>query len=472
MDDPLSYLPQSNESETCLQALLEEISQHVALALSRPCPVYANEHVTRVEFLDSMAWVMSRTHRAIYLEVRDVDGTWQRSQLSFNILKPLSSAFWLDQALLPWIQRIERIFGGRAVDAHWQLRQSLEHHFHHADFLKATSRQIGYHMVPEPALLEVIRLLRRWKPKLKQNNETYCSLWEEESVWTNLARFYPQLVHLYYLARSGGLLEAGAGLGKLRSTCLELGLNRAGWRFLSQYGEAAYKALVPRGAEIDFALTELLAYVDWQARANIAGPFNELLGVSAHYYGSVQDEESGQCTYILDPRLARAHQDYRDAKELSDDEEEEYQYDWSRVLMWMRDHRPEFDRNQWRAGWPAILKAYKNWLLLQPDQLQWSSLLEPFTRGKWRIKPLTGSNQLAVEGMRMKHCVAGYAEQCHEGEYRVFAIEKAESGKPTATVGLKKAGDGWALDQVQGKFNRKAGKKVSAVAKKILKRAN
>ena len=467
----LPYLPQSNQPNADLQAVFNQVSRHIAMALSRPCTVLANDYQTRVEFLDSIAWVASRARRCIFLEVRDVNGDWQMSAEAFDFSRPLHKPFWLDQAMLPWISRIDQVFGERAVDAHWRLRKNLEHRFHNTEILAAVAQQVKFHLAAAPAFIGVLRKLLGVGSYLDSTNESFNEYWQDEMSWVAMVNHYPRLVHLYCEARGQGLLPAGSGVVELRRLCRGLGLSRAGWRFLSRYGEEAYEFAYFCTRDGRWRLPQVVNLVEWQSRTGLGKPMAWEALYDLDVAGCIRADETGRYRIDVDPRIARVHQDYRATLDEPEDPEA-VDYAVRTVFRWVRDHQPDFDRNQWKSGWPAIKRACEKWLRERPDFYCWSPLLESFEIDRWSVKPLVGSNQLALEGVRMKHCVEMYTERCLDGEYKVFAVEDTKSGQAVATLGLEWKDDKWVLEQARGKLNREVREELEPVVHAILGKAN
>ncbi len=462
----------ASESFSSMENLYDRISNNITSALSQPCPVFSDDHSTRVEFLDCIAWVISSKHRAVFLEVRGADGKWKMSRIKFNMADPLGDTLWLDQVLLPWVPQIERAFGIRAVEVHWQLRRELECKFHRADFLSATSRQISYHLKPMPVLDRVCKHICKWDPEFELDNEIVSNFWAEEPVWSNLANYYPHLIHLYHTVREEGLIKPESGLSGFRAMCLQLGMSRAGWRFLSRFGELAYEGLEFQIIEYGLSTAELLAFIDWQARAGLDTPLPGILGERVIVADCIKPDNCGQLSVQVDPRLARVAFAYLD-QALEDDTLDGFvDNEWLEVLMWIHRERPTFDRNQWHAGWPAIHNSFVEWSKNNHNNLSWSPILESFVFDQWRVRPLTSSSELVEEGIRMDHCVGSYDKFCFEEDGRIFTVENATTKEPVATIGIKNTSDGWVLDQVMGKRNHNPRPEMLVVAELIREKLN
>ena len=90
-------------------------------------------------------------------------------------------------------------------------------------------------------------------------------------------------------------------------------------------------------------------------------------------------DRAGNCIVIPDPRLARIAVDTWAESEEDDTAIDNVLTRWLDVVEWIRDHAPVFDRNQWKAGWPAIERSYQQWCRRQAPIVHWARSLEPFT---------------------------------------------------------------------------------------------
>ena len=71
-----------------------------------------------------------------------------------------------------------------------------------------------------------------------------------------------------------------------------------------------------------------------------------------------------------------------------------------------------------------------------------------------QIIPLSTSEDLAMEGARMSHCVGGYHQQCRNGQYRIFSI-RTMGGEGVATLTMTRDNDQeWKRHILLGPNNR------------------
>jgi len=252
------------------------------------------------------------------------------------------------------------------------------------------------------------------------------------------------------LAIANGMISKEDDMGVLRETCLARGLNKAGWRFLNRYGKDAYTVAFSMLEDTENEFRKALFYVIWQCRGELKEPLAFELGKRLiTCLGGIWCSDP-----VIDPRIFKVANDHWN--KLADPSERHYfaQEEWVRVISWMHDEQPIFDRNQRRSGWRAIYRRFQKWQRLNPEQNTWKSMLPAFDQGDYRVQPLTSSYDLAQEGYRMRHCVAAYARRCLSGKYRLFSVSELSSDSPLATIGILKEDDYWKIDQIKGRFNQ------------------
>lgn len=267
---------------------------------------------------------------------------------------------------------------------------------------------------------------------------------------TRPANYRHPLKNFRKLAIANEVISKEDDMGVLRKTCFALGLNKAGWRFLNRHGKDAYTAVFTMLEDNDSVFEMAVFYVIWQCRGGLREPLALELGkrlitcLGGIYCPDLE----------VDPRVIKIANDHWN--KLTDPGERHYfaREEWMRVITWMRDEQPVFDRNQWRSGWQAIHRNFQKWQRLNPERNTWKSILPAFDQGGFHVWPLTCSHDLAQEGYRMRHCVVSYARRCLSGEYRLFSISEISSGRPLVTIGIMKEDNYWKIDQIKGRFNQ------------------
>jgi hypothetical protein len=471
-DQPLdpSWLTamQTPEQGKKLKCLFEEISQQLAFALSQPCPVFEDRYCVRVEFLDCIAWVALKVERVLRMEVKDSKGYWQLSTLRFDLLKPMHTISWIDQVLLAWVADIVVTFRDDAEEAYDWLRKEVRKRFHDKSSLHGVRQQVRHHMSVAPGMLEAfLHIKRQAGMRRALMNTDVSEMWPAADFWAELHEKHPGLTLLCYLAKKGKKNGPMWNVSKVRSTCLKHGLSPSGWRYLLKVGEASYRAIIDSGIGDAKAFPMAIKLIEWQSRSGLKGSLPPEMAIAFINFAAMALLEGLNIADHVDPRIAKVATAYYLKLDPAGDRAEFVEKDWLEVLIWMRNTQPEIDKNQWRSGWSCIWKKYDTGLRRRDSTAEWESRVNDISIFGMKVKPLTSSKELCLEGMKMNHCVSSYAKVCLEGTYRVFSISNATAEKRIATVGLSCTDHVWRLDQIKGRYNRKVNPEVESLSKTL-----
>jgi hypothetical protein len=491
VDYPFSW-PQSNfvastEGEVfrswrqeCLQAmdtpeqadrllgLLNEIALQLAEKINRPATVFEDRHAVRVEFLGAVAFVALKIEREVRLEIRELEGGWQLSSRRFDLLEPLQRPYWVEQFLLPWLDEVVLTFEENAVAAWDWLRDKLESLFHGRGALAGIEQQVRYHMCVNPGMLEAFKVIKSHIGGCQFIlNSEIGDMWLNADFWAELYQKHPELIMLCHLADKSGRAKAIRDVSEVRARCLEAGLSPAGWRFLLRQGESCYRALAELGNTGAHAFMDAIDFIEWQSRAGLENPLPGSLAQAFMSFAALVGHRQGRLQEQIDPRFARVAAEHYASLPRGAQRKAFVQDDLLEILIWMQNKKPRLDKSQWKSGWPAIWRAFEKSLAGFVPENEWSSCVSEMTLQDMRVKPLTSSKALCLEGLRMKNCVSSYAARCRKGSYRVFSICEIDSDKRVATVGLELEKNAWQLDQVKAKCNREASDEVKALARSL-----
>ncbi len=459
---------QTAEQGKKLKCLFEEISRQLAFALSQPSPVFEDRYSVRVEFLDCIAWVALKVERVLRMEVKDSQGYWQLSTFRFNLLKPMHTISWIDQVLLAWVAEIVITFRDDAEEAYDWLRKEIRKRFHDKTSLHGVRQQVSHHMSVAPGMIEAFLHIKR-QAGMRQAlmNTDVSEMWPAADFWAELHEKHPGLTLLCYLAAKGKKNGSMWKFSEVRSSCLKNGLSPSGWRYLLKEGEAGYRAIIDSGIGEAKAFPMAIKLIEWQSRTGLKGSLPPEMAKAFINFAAMALLEGLNIAEHVDPRIARVATTYYLKLEQADDRTEFVEKDWLEILIWLRNTRPEIDKNQWRSGWSCIWKKYAAGLGDRDSTAEWESRIGDISILGMKVKPLTSSKDLCLEGMKMNHCVSSYAKVCLGGSYRVFSIREARAEKRIATVGLSFADNVWRLDQIKGRYNRKVSSEVESLSKTL-----
>lgn len=466
-----SCLTAMQTPEQCkkLQCLFKEISQQLAFALSRPCSVFEDRYSVRVEFLDCIAWVELKVERVIRMEVKDSKGYWQLSTFRFDLLQPMHTISWIDQVLLAWVADIVVAFWDDAEDAYDWLRKELRKRFHNKSSLHGIRQQVRHHMSVDPGMIEALLHIKR-QAGMRQAlmNSDVSEMWPAADFWAELHEKYPGLTLLCHLATKDRKNGSMRKVSEVRSTCLKHGLSPSGWRYLLKVGEASYHAVIDSGIGGAKAFPMAIGLIEWQSRSGLKGSLPQEMALAFINFAAMALLEGLNIADHVDPRIARIATTYYLKLDQADDRTEFVEKDWIEVLIWLRSNaQPEIDKNQWRSSWSCIWKIYDAGLGGRDSTAEWEFRVSDLSIFGLKVKPLTSSKELCLEGMQMNRCVSSYAKVCREGTHRVFSIREATAEKRIATVGLSFTDCVWKLDQIKGRNNCTVSSEVESLSKTL-----
>lgn len=458
------------EQRDRLLALYNTVRLELAQALSRPAPVFEDRHAVRVEFLDSISFVALKIEREIRLEIREMGAGWQLSSQRFDLLKPLHRPSWIELFLVRWLDDIVLAFDANAEDAWGWLLEKLKAEFHKDEVLDGIRRQVRQHVCVNPGMLEAAKVIKMHTggTRFVMNTEI-GDMWLKADFWAELYDKYPDLVMLCDFATKSSRVGGIDDVSEIRARCLEAGLSPAGWRFLLRNGESSYGALLDLGITGVRAFSIAVDFIEWQTRTGLKEPMPLEPAQAVVSFAALQGDRPATLCEQIDPRFGPVVMQHYATLEDSRARAAFVGNDCLEILVWLRDAKPRIGKNQWKAGWASLWRSYEASFTGEDHKREWNSRVPEMTVEGLRVVPLTSSVALCLEGMRMKNCVASYADVCKKGNYRVFSIREISSEKRVATVGLERRRNTWVLDQVKAKCNRAASKAATELAQSLAK---
>ena len=275
------------------------------------------------------------------------------------------------------------------------------------------------------------------------------------------------LVQWLIPGRCSDASAATADLGALKKKLAEKGVNGRGWRLYLDYGDAIFARLgrpwicaghhpINAGNALDYL--RLL-----QACEMDVLPPLELVASLASW--RLPDDDL--CS--IPPLFFRAAWKAVVANQYSRRDPAECAAELTSVANWFfasglyRTAEPGL----LKAGWPALLRRQKAWLLEQPPSAasfnsrladEWNPYVRRVDWGTYRFQALTTEAQLIDEGEAMQHCVGSYAIYCRAGAKRIYSVRERSNGRRVATlcVDCVPTTDGalvWAFEQMSGVKN-------------------
>ena len=136
-----------------------------------------------------------------------------------------------------------------------------------------------------------------------------------------------------------------------------------------------------------------------------------------------------------------------------------------RSLRW---HQEEIARAEMRVRMEADDQPGWQSLIETTETTETIETTETTETGGITATALRTPLELAVEGARMKNCVAGYEPQCRSGQSRIFSLARGE--RQIATLEIRMDGDSWRVAQVRGRQNGMASEETKQAASEVARR--
>lgn len=144
------------------------------------------------------------------------------------------------------------------------------------------------------------------------------------------------------------------------------------------------------------------------------------------------------------------------------------------VLDWIHAEglaRGQPDKN---GTWQSMARQSADWhercaISRGHDCLRWESLVGECEIDGYQVRPLISSQDLAVEGYQLHHCVGTYDAWCDDGVFRIFSLTDAQGARSTLCIERTEGGP-WVVQQVRAAHNAAVPIAAEAVARAVAKR--
>ncbi|WP_199028879.1 PcfJ domain-containing protein [Ralstonia sp. ASV6] len=127
------------------------------------------------------------------------------------------------------------------------------------------------------------------------------------------------------------------------------------------------------------------------------------------------------------------------------------------------------------ATWSSLVRRSRDWHMRTAEvrvsqtgrNHTWTSLVPEIEIEGIRFTPLNSVRDLMEEGRVQRHCVADYADDCIDGEYRVYRVVEPDGTR--STLGLWRNDRGhWEVEQHRGMFNDPVSATASEAGEKLM----
>jgi hypothetical protein len=440
---------QRDEAQRRLRVLCEWLDAH----LDDPVRVStAGPGVRQIQVLDGLVLSTDANRREVSCAYR-LDGEMHPGDWIFEVGHPLISPRWL----VPVIANLD-LFGYRQGDLCFDANEGVELR----DWLAGTAYRL-LRRDPEfralrrrlPALFgiprEIVSIALACRPRPIGpliDSRSINDVWRNEKAFRLVARENPQLLPLLFAfvsrIREGETVRTKDPIQTVKERFREGGVSEAGWRYLTKHGARIFRIpweLSGTQCPLEVAIRYLNALDDAGLPPPPPPSIQRVLlhGYNPHVNETITVEEHFQA--MIDPVALRAgllEADRRRRKGNVAGFADEFL-----GVCWWSAHIPEMlDDNQVKAGWSWFVRRWQEAERVQQkldesENLRWTTRLDEFADEVVQVVPLCSSEDLIREGQAMRNCLETYASRCEDGEFEVYSVRDAVTGKRLGCVGVR-----------------------------------
>ncbi|MBK9448730.1 MAG: PcfJ domain-containing protein [Bacteroidetes bacterium] len=248
------------------------------------------------------------------------------------------------------------------------------------------------------------------------------------------------------------------------------------WFFLAAQGASIQSASQILGWEIPRKFAHYLMMAPGYLSFDAACTWAEMsrLGISNLSFGTVHNWNAFLLNPVVPPPKRKAVEYSRQTLLWLDQHCKSYSAaDFELVVDWAIHLVTEVERSgeiqfEWHGRSPArVLDAsreyeasrYRPAVKLRWKQKGWDWTGEDEAGHQWTITELCNGTQLLEEGQAMRHCVAGYAHACVNGNTAIFSLKCQDERKVT----IELATHSKEIRQAKGKCNRQTTRQEQAI---------
>jgi hypothetical protein len=411
----------------------------------------AGPGVRQVRVFESLAFTVDANRHEIFCNYQ-LAGESNPGDWIFEVGHPLINPRWL----LPVIANLD-LFAYRQGDIHFDANETVELR----DWLAGTAYRL-LRRNPEfrdlrrrlPDLLripsEILSIALACRPRPAGpliDSRSINDVWRNERAFRLVARENPQLLPLLFAFVSripdGETVVTKDPIQTVKECFRKGGVSDAGWRYLTKHGSRIFRmpwALTGSQCPLEVAIRYLNALDDAGLPPPPPPSIQRVLlhGYNPHVRDAITLEEHFQV--MIDPVALRAGLLEADSRRRQGTVAG-FTDEFLGVCWWSRLVPELLDDNQIKAGWDWFVRRWQEAerlrVRLEDDEsIRWMTRLASFEVESVRVVPLRSSEDLIREGMAMRNCLDSYVERCAGGEFEVYSVRDAQTGKRLGCVGV------------------------------------
>ena len=405
----------------------------------------------QIEVFGALAYRVEPEKREIAVG-KLIDGLWEPIPFTFELGRPLSSAYALNAVVeaLGLDDESPCAADGSEVGED-PLKPWLTETVYRLLQRDPAFRRLRRETLPKafdlPRDIHSIALACRTRPVGPLlDSTTFNTVWYYERQFRQVARENPQLLPLLmaFLKAGFALPDHCDPLATLKAAIRSEGHAEAAWRYIAHHGSRIFRApWAIANSQMPFEVA--LHYLSALEFANLPPPpppsistaflssFNEHIGndvqINANFYVGIH-------SVVLRAAFLEADKRRRDPclQGFADE--------FLGVCAWSETMNASIDKNQAKAGWSWFVRQHQaaemvEIAVAEAQCVTWKTRLERQVINGWDLVPLNSSAMLIREALAMRNCLRDYLDRCKHGELEIYSIRQSDTGKRKANIGFK-----------------------------------
>lgn len=405
----------------------------------------------QIEVFGALAYRVEPEKREIAVG-KLIDGQWEPIPFTFELGRPLSSAYALE-AIVERLGLQDERYGddNDSDDCEDHLKKWTTETAYRLLLRDPAFRRLRRETLPAafalPGDIYSIALASRARPEGPLlDSLTFNTVWRHERQFRQVARENPSLLPLLMaFLRAGFTLPVDRDpVARLKAAIRSEGHSDAAWRYITRHGSRMFK--IPWAVSSGQSAFEVaLIYLGALEFSGLPPPPPPvILSAFLHSFNPHEGAEARLDRWFycaISPIALRAAMLEADKRRL-DPRLAEFADEFLGVCGWAESNNAMIDSNQAKAGWPWLVSTWKESekieiAIAEAVNTTWKTRLQQQTINGWTVIPLDSSETLMRESLAMRNCLRDYMEPCALGEVEVYSVRHPETGKRMACIGFK-----------------------------------
>jgi len=408
----------------------------------------------RITVFGSLVYSIYPDERFVTSGMTDQEHYTQSKEV-FEVGRPVESSGWLKPALrsLGLIDAVQSdlfFMHEQVNDLAWWLEETAYRLLQrHPDFQEFRCKKLPK-LFRLPRDIYGIAMASRCNPVGPLlDSRTLNHVWRNERAFRQVARENPQLLPLLlaFVMRipDGKLVSADDPVHVLKAALRGEGLSEAAWRYVVRHGARLFRVPWEVGARAQSRFAIAVRYLTALENAGFPPPPPPSVA-SAFLHGFNEHRIDGALIGVrfecrFDPAILRAGLLEADRRR-AEGNIEGFAEEFLGVCWWAERHANLVDGNQAKAGWKWFVRQWQkaesvDALLHEDVGLHWRTRLDEFEMDACRVVPISSSAALIRESQAMRNCLQNYIGNCANGEFEIYSIRDAATGKRRGCVGFR-----------------------------------